>query len=160
MATKKLIYFTAGKVPSGGEQAEIDAYKALTEAPLQVHVRQYVEGMDYGAGPEECDYVDGTIPGSGYYNTTPTVVTPTSIKDLTTLAATDTVVSNSDTVAVRNSAGADSHNGTAVVANHALTGINLAATVAMVDSGDAVTIGEDTYTFTVAAGVITNIVVS
>lgn len=49
-------------------------------------------------------------------------------------------VANGATVAVRNSAGADSHNGSAVVAGNSLTGINLAATVAMVDQADSIAI--------------------
>lgn len=73
------------------------------------------------------------------------------------------VVANGGTVAVRNSAGANSHNATAVVTGSTLTGVNLAATVAMVDSGQAVTgvTGTGTTaTITVANGVITGIALS
>lgn len=68
-------------------------------------------------------------------------------------------VANGATVAVRNSAGADSHNGTAVVAAGALTGINLAATVALADNGDTVpaTGTGTTATLVVAAGVLTGV---
>lgn len=68
-------------------------------------------------------------------------------------------VANGATVAVRNSAGADSHNGTAVVASGTLTGINLAATVALADNGDTVpaTGTGTTATLVVAAGVLTGV---
>lgn len=75
------------------------------------------------------------------------------------------VVANGDTVAVRNSAGADSHNATAVVSGTSLTGVNLAATAAIVDNGDALVVPvtgtyATTATVTVANGVITGIVLS
>ncbi|BBD74688.1 type VII integral membrane protein [Pectobacterium phage PPWS2] len=68
-------------------------------------------------------------------------------------------VSSGATVAVRNSAGADSHNATAVVAAGALTGVNLAATVALVDNGDTITATGTgtTATLVVTAGVLTGI---
>lgn len=68
-------------------------------------------------------------------------------------------VANGATVAVRNSAGADSHNGTAVVTAGTLTGINLAATVALADNGDTVpaTGTGTTATLVVAAGVLTGV---
>lgn len=68
-------------------------------------------------------------------------------------------VANGATVAVRNSAGADSHNGTAVVATGTLTGINLAATVALADDGDTVpaTGTGTTATLVVADGVLTGV---
>lgn len=68
-------------------------------------------------------------------------------------------VANGATVAVRNSAGADSHNGTAVVASGTLTGINLAATVALADNGDTVpaTGTGTTATMVVVAGVLTGV---
>lgn len=68
-------------------------------------------------------------------------------------------VANGATVAVRNSAGADSHNGTSVVASGTLTGINLAATVALVDNGDTTTATGTgtTATLVVANGVLTGV---
>lgn len=68
-------------------------------------------------------------------------------------------VANGATVAVRNSVGADSHNGTAVVASGTLTGINLANTVALADNGDTVpaTGTGTTATLVVAAGVLTGV---
>lgn len=72
---------------------------------------------------------------------------------------TTATVANGATVAVQNSAGADSHNATAVVASGALTGVKLAATVAMVDNGDTVsaTGTGTTATLVVAAGVVTGV---
>lgn len=71
-------------------------------------------------------------------------------------------VSNGDTVAVRNSAGADSHNGTAVVASGALTGINMADTVALVDNGDKVAAtGTGAFaTAVIVNGVLTGVTLS
>ena len=68
-------------------------------------------------------------------------------------------VANGATVAVRNSEGADSHNATAVVAAGALTGVNLSATVALVDDGDTVpATGTGTAaTLVVEAGVLTGV---
>lgn len=70
------------------------------------------------------------------------------------------VVSNSDTVTVQNSAGANNHPATATVAGGVLTGAKLAATAAMVDNAQVLTIPiTGTYvskiTLTVAGGVVT-----
>lgn len=73
-------------------------------------------------------------------------------------------INNGDTVAVVNSAGADSHDATATVTAGSLTNVKLAATVAMVDQGDTVTVQNSTgaavagtHTATVAAGVVSNV---
>ncbi len=72
-------------------------------------------------------------------------------------------VANGATVAVRNSAAADSHNATAVVSGTTLTGVNLAATVGMVDNADVVAVrnsaGADSHngTAVVASGAVTGI---
>jgi hypothetical protein len=82
------------------------------------------------------------------------------------LPASTALVGNAATVAVRNSAGADSHNGTSVTTTQgALTGINLAATVAMVDNSDSVpllpsagtTPAQGNGIAAVAAGVVTGV---
>lgn len=81
------------------------------------------------------------------------------------LYGTVTVLPNDgDTVAVVNSAGADSHDATATVTAGSLTNVKLAATVAMVDQGDTVTVQNSTgaavagtHTATVAAGVVSNV---
>lgn len=72
-------------------------------------------------------------------------------------------IQNGSTVAVRNSAGADNHNATAIVSAKALTGVNLAATVAMVDNADSVNVEnsagnlDSAATAVVAAGVLTSV---
>lgn len=82
----------------------------------------------------------------------------------TGLPATSAVVSNAGSVAVVNSASADSHNATATVAAGALTNVKLAATVAMVDNADAITMQNSagtaiagTHPATVTAGVVANV---
>lgn len=73
-------------------------------------------------------------------------------------------VNDGATIAVVNSAGADSHDGVATVAGVSLTNVKLAATVAMVDNTDTVAVvnsaGADSHNATaaVAAGVVTNLV--
>lgn len=80
-----------------------------------------------------------------------------------TLPAGSAPVANAATVAVKNSAGADSHNATAAVAAGALTDVKLAATVAMVDQADTVAVvnsaggASHSGTAAVAAGVVTNV---
>lgn len=73
-------------------------------------------------------------------------------------------VNDGDTVAVVNSAGADSHNATATVNTGSLTNVKLAATVAMVDQGDSVTMQNSagtaiagTHSATVTAGALANV---
>ncbi|QYW02111.1 hypothetical protein CPT_Sonora_008 [Stenotrophomonas phage Sonora] len=81
-------------------------------------------------------------------------------------AAGGAAVTNGQTVAVRNSAAGDSHNATAVVTGGTtFTGVNLAATVAMVDNSDTVTVlpaagttpAQGSATAAVAAGVVTGV---
>lgn len=80
------------------------------------------------------------------------------------LPATVAGVESADTVAVVNSAGADSHNATATVASGAITNVKLAATTAFVDNTDAVTVHNSagtavagSHVATVAAGVLSNV---
>jgi hypothetical protein len=70
-----------------------------------------------------------------------------------------------DTVAVKLNDGSDSHNAVATVSGNALSDVKLAATVAMVDNGDTLSIEPsgtfvDTVTIAVANGVITGITLS
>jgi hypothetical protein len=60
--TKKVLFFTAGPVPTADEQAQIDALNALTEPGYVVGVRNSKESAAFGAGVEACDMVAGTIP--------------------------------------------------------------------------------------------------
>lgn len=149
----KILYFLAGDVATVDELADIVKLNTAAEVPYLVGVRNSKVSTNYGAGPEECDFVAGTIPTA--YTAKPTV-DPDTI-------GTGATVANGGTVAVRNSAGADSHNATAVVAGSTLTGVNLAATVAFVDQGDSVNVEnsagnlDSPATATVAAGVLTNV---
>ncbi|MBO0256087.1 hypothetical protein [Escherichia coli] len=103
--------------------------------------------------------------GTTNQNTTVTPVVASGILARFKLAASYTALSNAVAVAVRNSAGANSHSGTSVVtAAGVLTGINLPATTAMIDNGDAVTMQNSagtaiagTHQATIAAGVISNV---
>lgn len=77
------------------------------------------------------------------------------------LPATETVVGNGKTAVVKDSSGASlAVNATIGVAAGAVTGVTLPATLAAVKTGSVVTVGANTYTFTVAAGKITNVVVA
>lgn len=82
------------------------------------------------------------------------------------LPATSAVVANGATVNVENSAGNLDSPATAVVAGSAISGVRLAATKTIVTSGQALTgvtptgTFATTVTFTVAAGLITGIVLS
>lgn len=82
------------------------------------------------------------------------------------LPATSAVVANGATVNVENSAGNLDSPATAVVSGAVITGVRLAATKTIVTSGQALTgvtptgTFTTTVTFTVAAGLITGIVLS
>lgn len=67
MALKKLIYFTAGDVPTTDEKADIAKLNAVTVAPYEVAVRSSVRPMSSGGSNEACDYVSGTIPDIAFY---------------------------------------------------------------------------------------------
>lgn len=72
-------------------------------------------------------------------------------------------VPNGSTIPVRNSAGADNHNATAVVTGNALSSVDLASTVAMVDNADTVNVEnsagnfDSTGTVTVTDGAVVNV---
>lgn len=60
--TKKIIFFTAGVVPTEAEQAQIDALNALSAPGYNVAVRNSTQSASFGSGIEACDFVAGTIP--------------------------------------------------------------------------------------------------
>ena len=103
--------------------------------------------------------------GTTNQNTTVSPVIASGILSRFKLAASYTALANAVAVAVRNSAGANSHSGTSVVtAAGVLTGINLPATTAMIDNADAVTMQNSagtaitgTHPATVSAGVLSNV---
>lgn len=65
----KIIYFTAGRIPTTNEKNEIAALNALAVAPFEVVVRSAADSLAYGAGNEACDYAAGTPPEA--YEETP-----------------------------------------------------------------------------------------
>jgi uncharacterized protein YjdB len=60
--TKKILFFTAGPVPTAGEQGQIDALNALTLPGYNIGVRSAIQPASYGHGIEVSDFVAGTIP--------------------------------------------------------------------------------------------------
>lgn len=61
--TKRILFFTAGKVPTVAEQAQIDALNAMTVPGYSVGVRNGAESAVYSDDNlEPCDFVAGTIP--------------------------------------------------------------------------------------------------
>lgn len=61
----KILYFTAGPVPTTEEKADIDALNLLTGEKYTVGVRNGLIPPLFGAGAEACDYVAGTPPLTG-----------------------------------------------------------------------------------------------
>lgn len=59
---KKVLYFTAGDVPTPQETAEMAAIKATTATAFTFGARSRIQSQAFGAGPEECDFVAGTPP--------------------------------------------------------------------------------------------------
>jgi hypothetical protein len=62
MATKSIIFFTAGPVATSDELTAIGKLEAATEQPYSVKVFNGLRSPNYGYGIEQCDYVAGTIP--------------------------------------------------------------------------------------------------
>ncbi len=60
--TKRVLYFTAGPVPTVTEAGQIAALVALGVPGYTVGVRSALLSGNYGAGIEASDYVAGTIP--------------------------------------------------------------------------------------------------
>jgi hypothetical protein len=143
---KKVIFFTAAQVATSGEIAAIAALNARAESPLEVVVRNALDVNGYGAGRlEPCDYAAGTIPTA--YNGKPAL--PAGVG-----------LANGAALNVRNSAASKTVAGAAVVASGVVTSVDLPATAALLTNTQAVTVGGATYTFTIAGGVITAVVVS
>jgi hypothetical protein len=64
MATKKVIFFTAGKTATAGEIADIAKFNAAAEAQYSVSVMNGAANTKYGETNRlaPCDFVAGTIP--------------------------------------------------------------------------------------------------
>jgi hypothetical protein len=67
----KIIYFTAGPVPTTQEKADIAGLNLLTGAPYTVGVRNRLVSQNFGAGAEACDMVAGTPPSGAPWNAKP-----------------------------------------------------------------------------------------
>lgn len=151
---KKVIYFTAGPVPTSGEISAIAALNTRAGKPLDVAVRDGSNpsiGDDYGDGRlEDCDYVAGTVP-TAYNGET---VLPAGIG-----------IANGAAMNVRNSAASKTVAGTAVVAAEVLTSVDLPATAALLTTAQALVVPvtgtyATTATVTIAGGVVTAIALS
>ena len=86
------------------------------------------------------------------------------VQDSNNLASASAAVANGDTIAVKNSAGADSHNATAEVSANTLNDVKFPATVAMVDNTDTVVVHNSagsviagTHVAEVALGVLSDV---
>jgi hypothetical protein len=160
--TQRIIYFTAAAKPTSGELLEIAGLNDAAAAKYEVLVRNKLNSNDYGAGPEECDFVAGDPPsaysevnvfdvdeepitlgedetvavensaGSNTVDGT-TIITDGVMKVV--LDATDQIVSDTDTIVVKNSAGTVAKNATATVASGVISGAALGSTEAIVSHG-------------------------
>lgn len=59
--TEKVLYFTADRVPTSGEQAEIDLIAPRTDAQFTLGIRNAIDPTGTGSA-ETCDYVAGSPP--------------------------------------------------------------------------------------------------
>lgn len=161
----RILYFTAGHKATGGEISAINAINALAIAPYEVLVMNATASPAYGAGNIDGDYVAGTIPTA--YNDAEVfpIFDHLNPPDQTNLIATQAIVSDTEVIVVKNSAGDVSKNGVAVVTSNNVDEVALAATEAIVSDTAAyvgITTGSyvDTVTVTVAGGLVTAIVLS
>lgn len=163
MATKKVIYFTLGPVPTANELADIAKLNAFTEQPYEVHV--YQAGVPQSTPVRAADYVGSDTASIPAAYSAVTVIDPDNIPTLP-LPATQAAVVNGGTVNVENSAGNLDSPATASVSANTLNNVRLAATKTIVTSGQALTgvtpsgTYTNTVTFTVTDGLITAIVLS
>lgn len=162
----KVIYFTASDVPTTAEKADIAALSLFAVAPFEIAVRNKKAVGASGVSVEAADYVacvsGGSLPAP-YNDAEDFVVFDPANPPAGGLPSTSAIVANGGTVAtVKNSAESVTKSATATVVGGVITKLKLAATVALVTSGDTkagVTgAGANTVaTITVAAGVISAI---
>lgn len=91
MAQKKILYFTVGPTPTGGELTAIATLNALAGAPYSVQVRNGAIPAVYQPNNEPADYAAGTVPAA--FNGLP-VFNPAAPPNPPTLPLTQAVVSN------------------------------------------------------------------
>jgi hypothetical protein len=162
----KVIYFTAGDVPTTAEQADIAALSLFAVAPFEIAVRNTKAVGASGVSLEAADYVacvsGGTLPAL-YDDAEDFAVFDPANPPVGGLPATSAIVANGGTVAtVKNSAESVTKSATATVAGGVITKLKLASTVALVTHNDTKTgvtgAGANTVaTISVAAGVISAI---
>jgi hypothetical protein len=90
MATKKVLYFTADKVPTTGELADLTKLNAAALPGYDIQVRNTDISTNIGHGVESADYVAGTVPADVYDGVT--VLDPDNLPS--GLPATQAIVSD------------------------------------------------------------------
>lgn len=85
MALKKVLFFTAGDVPTTDEKADIAKLNAAAVAPYEVGVRSAIRGLGTTGNFEATDYVSGTVPNVAPWNAKP-VIDPDAIPNQSTSA--------------------------------------------------------------------------
>lgn len=119
----KIIYFTAGDTPTGPETTAINALNAYVPAGYEVVVRNRLASQNFGAGPEACDYVAGTLPAGLPWSGKP-VFDPAAPPRPTSLPSTRAVVSNGQKIAGVTGSGTFAN---IVVSGGVVTGVTLTA---------------------------------
>lgn len=72
-AKKKVLYFTAGDVPTTDEKADIAKLNAEAVASYEVGVRSAIRGLGTTGNFEATDYVSGTVPNVAPWNAKPVI---------------------------------------------------------------------------------------
>lgn len=97
MALKKVLYFTAGDVPTTGEKADIDKLNAAAVAPYEVGVRSAIRSLGTAGNYESADYVAGSVPAVAPWNAID-VIDPDAIPNQSTSATQAVIESGVDIV--------------------------------------------------------------
>lgn len=160
MATKKVIYFTAGAKPTSNELADIAKLNAAAQPAYDVQV--WKSGTPQSTPVRATDYVGSDAAAIPAEYSAVTVIDPDDIPTAP-LPDTQAIVLNAGTLSITNSAGADGHTATLTVAGSAVTAAKFAATVAVLDNADTVNVEnsagnlDSPGTVAVALGVVTNV---
>ena|SRR5690554_2355554 len=155
---QKIIYFTAGDVATNLEISDIEALNAFVKKEYEVLVRNRTASQEYGAGPEEGDFVAGTPPSGLPWSEIPEWVYP----EPEGIEPNQAIVENNDVIEI--TAGGKEVNATVAISESAITGVTLIATAAIVENEDTLTIededgNEASAEASVAAGAITGVVI-
>jgi hypothetical protein len=89
--TRKILYFTAGPIPTELELEAIDAIKAAIEVKFELGVRNALASNAYGAGVEAADYVAGSNPSGTYPDYVASVAATGTLTVVTNPAADETI---------------------------------------------------------------------